>query len=253
MSELKVLDLYCGGGGASMGLHQALMSRSIKHEIIGVDVRNGLDYPFKLINKDVFELSLKFISSFDFIWASPPCQMFTCINHMNRKLGRTADWINLIPETRELLILTDKPFVIENVTQAPIRNDIRLCGVMFGIGVFRHRAFEINNFVCYQPRHPKHDGKIGDGKYYQVVSGPLFKNKEFQEKHHDFEQWKIAMETPWISVPSDKKELPKGHPLAEAVPPAYSRYIMNQYLNNYVNLMNFINNREISLSRGRGA
>lgn len=229
-----------------MGMHQALEAANIYHEIVGYDVRDMLDYPFIFKKADVFSLKLGYLKTFDFIWASPPCQMFTSINNMNKKLDRCSNWINLIPETRSLLLQLNKPFVIENVPKAPLRSDLTLCGTMFNLGVFRHRIFEINGFVCYQPMRPKHKGFIGDGKYFQVVRGPMFKNKQFQKKHHNFEKWKEAMGIDWISIPQTK-ELPKGHPLAEAVPPAYSKFIMNEFLRKHPTLMDFISEKQIKV------
>ena len=234
-----ILDLFCGGGGASMGMHQALEEANIKHTIVGIDIRDMPDYPFEFVQADVFNMGYINFDAFDFFWASPRCQMFTSINNMNKKLNRGSDWINQIPETRSLLLQLNKPFVIENVPKAPLRADLMLCGTMFNLGVFRHRIFEIHDFVCYQPIHPKHNGFIGDGKYFQVVRGPMFMNKEFQKKHHDFEKWKEAMGIDWISVPTTK-ELPKGHPLAEAIPPAYSKYIMKEFLRKHLTLIDFI-------------
>jgi len=68
---MKVLDLFCGGGGASMGIHQSGVT-----EIVGVDIKKQKDYPFTIINQDVLSLDVGFLKEFDFIWASPPCQRF---------------------------------------------------------------------------------------------------------------------------------------------------------------------------------
>ena len=42
----KLLDLFCGGGGASMGYHQA------GYELIGVDIKHRAEYPFEQITRD---------------------------------------------------------------------------------------------------------------------------------------------------------------------------------------------------------
>lgn len=242
---IRILDMYCGGGGASMGIHQALEEANIEHTIVGVDIRDMPDYPFIFVQKDVFDLKLKFIKSFDLTTASCPCQKYSSLNNMNRVLGRTSDWCDLIPPTRELLLKTKKPFVLENVNQSPLRKDLVLCGTMFNLGVFRHRIFEIHGFVCYQPHHPKHNGIIGDGKYFQITRGPAFvrlRDRLKKNPHYrrgTFEEWKKAMGVEWLSIPKTK-ELPKGHPLAEAIPPAYTKYIFSQYLKNYPSLMNFV-------------
>ncbi len=99
---------------------------------------------------------------FRFIWGSPPCQKFVSVN-----LKRKTNHPNLISKTRKLLSYSKKPYVLENVRNAPIRRDLVLCGTMFNLGVFRHRYFEISGFACQQPKHFKHRGRLGDGKYFQ--------------------------------------------------------------------------------------
>jgi hypothetical protein len=47
--------------------------------------------------------------------------------------------------TRNAFELIGKPWVIENVPGAPLRDPVMLCGVMFdGLRVYRHRLFESN-------------------------------------------------------------------------------------------------------------
>ena len=246
MKIMKVLDLFSGGGGASMGIHQALNESNIEHEIIGIDYRPFLRniYPFKFVCLNALNIKTEWMEKFDLIWASPPCQKFSSSNYINKYLGRTSNWKDLIAPIRVKLLETKKPFVIENVWQAPLRRDLVLCGTMFDLGVFRHRIFEIEGFVCYQPVHPDHNGHIGDGTYFSIHRGPMFKNrgpkwKEFRKKHHNFQKWKDAMGVDWIPIPNTT-ELPKMHPLTEAIPPAYSKYITQQFLKKYISLEKWI-------------
>ena len=62
---MKLLDLFCGAGGAAMGYHRAGFD-----EIIGIDIEPQPNYPFEFIQADV--LSYAGFSSFDLIHASPP-------------------------------------------------------------------------------------------------------------------------------------------------------------------------------------
>lgn len=68
---MKALDLFCCGGGAGTGLHQA------GFDVTGIDIEHQRNYPFKFIQADVMDLSIDFIKQFDLIWASPPCQEYT--------------------------------------------------------------------------------------------------------------------------------------------------------------------------------
>jgi DNA (cytosine-5)-methyltransferase 1 len=143
---MRVLDLFCGAGGASRGYARAGFS------IVGVDVLPQPRYPYEFIQADVFYLDLDFICSFDLIHASPPCQAYTAMRFAPGK----KDNPKLIEPTRELLGKTKKHCVIENVEGAPLINPIVLCGSHFDLGaefdniwwsLKRHRLFETNFYV----------------------------------------------------------------------------------------------------------
>lgn len=186
-----------------MGLRQAWPDA----EIVGVDSKPQLRYPFEFLQMDWADAPFEWA---DFIWASPVCKRYTqMLNH-----GRTDRNVHgdFIPSVRTELERRGKPFVIENVMAAPIRQDLMLCGEMFGLCVLRHRKFECS-FNVIQPNHIPHKGKCkrkqGDGGYYLRVYGhetgkPL---------------WGNAMGIDWMKSPE----------LAQAVPPAYSEYIARQY------------------------
>ena len=193
---MKILDLFCCAGGSSLGMSKF-------GEITGVDIDPQEEYRWNFIQKDVFKLDIEWIRTFDFIWSSPPCQAYSCATGPARSKGK--EYPDLIDETRELLIKIGKPFVIENVPGSPLRRNLLLCGSMFGLGVRRHRWFEINGFKVEQPLHPEHENEIitvvGDG--------------------YDLSEAQTAMEIFHIT---DK------HHLSQAVPPAYSNYILEQFL-----------------------
>ena len=219
---MKVLDLLCGGGGAATGLKMAGAT-----EIVGVDTQDQPEYPFSFfsfIQADALKLPLEFIRQFDFVWASPPCQAYSYAAARWRNSGKS--WPNLIPPTRDLLTLAGVPFVIENVKGAPIREDILLCGEMFGLHVIRHRFFEIHGFKCAQPEHISHRGMVKDGCYVTVAgnggdyAGHNFCKLNGLEGRTQLQTWQFAMGIDWIR---DKSRL------REAVPPAYSEYILKQF------------------------
>ena len=200
---MRVLDLFCGAGGAAMGLHQAWPDA----EIVGVDVNPQPRYPFTFVQGDWNILGG---SNFDFIWASPVCKRYTRM--LNHGLTPRTNHIDFIPDVREWLKAAGKPYVIENVVGAPLDNPGELCGEMFGLRVMRHRLFE-TSFPVEYPDHIPHRGwgnrKQGDGGYYLRVYGHETGKRE----------WGAAMGIDWMRSPE----------LAQAIPPAYSRYIAEQF------------------------
>lgn len=131
------LDLFCGVGGASMGLHRA------GFEVVGIDMKPQPRYPFRFIQADSLKPPVD-LMRFDLIWASPPCQAFSSMSNRWRVKGHKQTAPDLIPQTRELLEQSGKNYIIENVTGAKksLRNPIRLHGGMFGLSVDRQRLFE---------------------------------------------------------------------------------------------------------------
>ena len=134
------LDLFCGAGGASMGLHNA------GFEVVGVDNRPQPTYPFECHLADAMTFDLR---GYDFIWASPPCQGYSHLTPQHAK----SRHMKLIAELRERLIAVGTPYCIENVAGArhELRNPMMLCGSMFGLRTQRHRFFE-TSFSIVAPR-----------------------------------------------------------------------------------------------------
>ena len=142
-----LLDLFCGAGGAAMGYHQA------GFEVVGVDIEPQPNFPYHFIQADVLKLDATFLASFDAIHASPPCQAYSDLAARNR---HTHQWPKLIEPVRSQLTATGQPYVIENVSGAPLRDYVVLCGTMFpALRVLRHRLFEAN-FWMLVPPHPSH-------------------------------------------------------------------------------------------------
>ncbi|MCR4339998.1 MAG: DNA cytosine methyltransferase, partial [Gemmatimonadaceae bacterium] len=137
---MRLLDLFCGGGGAAMGYHRA------SFEVVGVDVNAQPRYPFEFHQADALEFPLE---GFDAIHASPPCQAFSTIAKQRRKMSPGMyEHPDLVEDTRNRLLANGKPYVIENVMGAPLIDPIRLCGSSFGLDIRRHRLFECGGWTA---------------------------------------------------------------------------------------------------------
>jgi len=105
---MKLLDLYCKAGGASKGYADA------GFEVVGIDIKKQKRYPFTFIQADCLEIlqDLDYLRTFDVIAASPPCQTHSRTQHLRNAQGKSTDKVDLIPQTREALIASGKPYVI---------------------------------------------------------------------------------------------------------------------------------------------
>ncbi len=203
---MRLLDLFCCQGGAAKGYE----SSGMFDEIVGVDIEPQPRYPFKFIQADALDYLAQHGREYDFIHASPPCQKFT----RARKL-QGNEHHDFIPDTRRLIALAHKPFVIENVEEAPLLNPYRLCGVMFGMKTYRHRLFE-TNFKMMVPHHAEHAES-------SVKMGRPISGEDFIHIVGHFSGVPIArrvMGMPWANQ----------YGLAQAVPPAYTRWIAQQWM-----------------------
>ena len=113
----RLLDLFCGAGGAAMGYHRA------GFEVVGVDIAPQPHYPFKFLEGDALDTLRWWMTSsihdFDAIHASPPCHDHSTLSALHGKDKTGA----LLGATRSLLEQTGLPWVIENVPGAPMRAD----------------------------------------------------------------------------------------------------------------------------------
>jgi DNA (cytosine-5)-methyltransferase 1 len=145
-----LLDLFAGAGGAARGYQQA------GFHVTGVDHRSQPRYAGDVfIKADAFDYLADNWWKYDAFHASPPCQRYS---RMTRCIpGLDVHHPDYIAKLRAWLDFYDKPYVIENVPEAPMKpqHSILLCGSMFGYDLYRHRLFEAN-FNMRPPPHPFH-------------------------------------------------------------------------------------------------
>lgn len=149
MSRPRLLDLFCGAGGCAVGYHRA------GFDVVGVDAKPQKNYPFPFAQGDALEYLARHGGEFDAIHASPPCQLFSAASRvLGDKKNRHLD---LVDPCRQLLEASSRPWVMENVMGAPLRDATMLCGTMFKLRVLRHRLFECSFFLmapgqrCWHP------------------------------------------------------------------------------------------------------
>ena len=197
MTRPRLLDLFCGAGGAATGYHRA------GFDVTGVDINPQPRYPFTFIQADAMTFPL---DGYNAIHASPPCQ-----DHVRGGLQNDHGTGWMLAAIRDRLEGTGVPWIIENVPGAPMRADYRLCGSQFGLPVRRHRWFETSwhGFSLVPPcdhsrpavgvyGHPHGDS----GAWRGMLPGTL-------------ETWSAAMSIDWMTAPE----------LSQALPPAYTGYI----------------------------
>lgn len=223
MVKPRLLDLFCGAGGAAKGYQRA------GFYVVGVDNKPQPHYcGDEFYQADALEFPLE---GFDAYHASPPCQGYSIM--LNLPWLRNNIYPKLIPVVRALFVLTDRPYIIENVSGARYRSDLPeglqagyLCGQMFGLPIFRHRYFE-TNFAWFQPGHPKHIGHVRNGRQL----GGRARDVVVRKSGHRYGFDKVgnavghgnsggisardALRVPWMNRDE----------ATQAIPPAYTEYI----------------------------
>jgi DNA (cytosine-5)-methyltransferase 1 len=199
---VRVLDLFCGAGGASVGYHR------MGWLVVGVDIRPQPHYPFQFRQADALEFPL---GGFDLIHASPPCQAYSGMSDC--RPGLWAEYPALIEPVRERLQESGTDWVIENVPGAPLKSPVTLCGQMFGLVLYRHRLFE-TSFPVTEPQHPAHTIPASRAGHWtpgtiMSVAGHVAPMAEARR----------AMGIGWMNRDE----------LTEAIPPVYTQWVAEQW------------------------
>jgi DNA (cytosine-5)-methyltransferase 1 len=230
----RLLDLFCGAGGAAMGYHRA------GFEVVGVDIKPQPRYPFEFVlaeatnilayltNYEIFRLyegsrRLRPLEApFNAIHASPPCQFAT--DYI--RTGKVKESPNLIPVTRELLELTGLPYVIENVSGAFawLHEPTLICGTMFDppMEIQRHRLFE-TTWPLEHPQWPCRHKLNGKDRYPGGRSkGRTGSSRGLVRATVEIGSWDIPLSVQQEAMGIDWMTLEE---LSEAIPPAYTEHI----------------------------
>lgn len=202
-------DLFCGAGGASAGYSRA------GFQVRGFDRVHSKRYPFDFTHYDFNDFDPADFADADAFHASPPCQRWSPASRASRSQHKHPDFLPLI---REFLVSTGKPYVIENVPESPLAQNIKLCGSMFpGLRVRRHRVFELN-FPIERLRCSHH-------RMVHVIR--LFNNLTRRTDprvnwltiigggNYPVQEGRSAMGVPWMT----------HRELSQSIPPAYTQYI----------------------------
>jgi DNA (cytosine-5)-methyltransferase 1 len=204
-------DICCSAGGCTKGYQEA------GFYVVGIDIAPQPHYIGDgFIQMDAIEFLTRYLAG-EFreaavFSASPPCQGYSVTAALPNV--NAESYPKLIPQIRELLIKTDKPYVIENVPGAPLNAPLKLIGHHFGLKIIRERWFETNPWLMspgfVKPKNIKTHS-------YRAYSS--FKNgaTHITLAGHNFSavDGAIAVDIDWMN----REEL------AQAIPPAYTRYI----------------------------
>lgn len=198
---MKLLDLFCGAGGAAMGYHRAGFK-----DITGIDNRSMPRYPFKFIQADALKYLEQHGHEYDVIHASPPCQAYSQATAWR---GNRKDHPALIHIVRNKLLQIGKPYIIENVSggRNHLINALKLCGTILGLPIQRHRFFEVYPYIVKllpSCKHSKFDYSFDHG------------GKQKESIYRD------AMGVEWMTVLESR----------QAIPPAYTEWIGKRIMEN---------------------
>ncbi len=215
MSRPKLLDLFCGGGGASVGYHRA------GFDVTGVDdnPKVAKHYPFEFHHADALEYLADHGGEYDVIHASPPCQSESDLRHR-----WDVEYPDLLAPTLAALVGIGRPWIVENVDSTKqLPGALILCGAAFGLGATckggiwrplkRHRRFGSNTWLmgpgCACP-NTQPVGVYGNGGGGDMTRGYKATRPEAR----------AAMGIDWMP-----HEL-----LVQAIPPVYCEFVGAQLL-----------------------
>jgi DNA (cytosine-5)-methyltransferase 1 len=228
-SRPRLLDLFCCAGGAAKGYELA------GFEVVGIDIAPQPNYPFEFIQADALEFPL---DGFAAAHASPPCQLFTPY----QRTGNVGEYPDLIEPTRERLKASGLPYVIENVTGAPLHAPTLICGSMFDppMDIQRHRLFE-TNWPLAAPAWPCRHKLWGPDRF----PGGRSKERTGSSRGRvrgtiEIGSWDIPLAVQQRAMGIDWTTLRE---LSEAIPPAYTEFIGRQLMAEITSAVAWVNEK----------
>lgn len=236
MTELWLLDLYCSAGGCTKGYQRA------GFRVVGVDINNQPRYcGDAFVKMDAIKALETLLcgehitdsngeqwrlSDFIAVHASPPCQEYNALRNVNlARNGSVPKHPDLIDVTRELLEATGKPYIIENVQNAPLDTQIILCGAAFGLRhLARHRHFESNVLLPSPPRCCHRGNEYTIGVYGAAPDGRRVspKGQRLVRCAKSLNEAKQEMGIDWM----------EWHEITQAIPPVYTEWIGQRLIEN---------------------
>ena len=205
----RLLDLFCGAGGAALGYKRA------GFHVTGVDIKPQPRYRGdEFYQADVLGLTTRDLQAFDVIHASPPCQHYSSAGKAaSATFGHS--YPDLYARTRAALRVVRVPWVIENVEGAPAMTwAVTLCGSMFGLDIQRHRTFESSELIMLD-RHCSHAQDV-----ITVTGHSPQRWQRGARRPVSVVERNEAMGIDWMTVAE----------LVQAVPPAYTEWIGGQLI-----------------------
>jgi len=235
MRKFRLLDLFAGAGGCSVGYARA------GFEVVGVDLnKNALKRnpaPLTVVADAMAVLRGEThidLDEFDVIHASPPCQHYSIMKH-----AHSNEHPDLVPETLALLHAwragrQDRAWVVENVVGAPMHGAVTLCGSMFDlqadddyigqrVWLKRHRLFESSIFLmapgpCRHPKGMRCGGVYGGAWSKNASIDPTVKRTGGYAPPDHVQR--VLMGIDWMT----------RQQLNQAIPPAYTEFIGGQLM-----------------------
>lgn len=211
----RLLDLFCGAGGAARGYQLA------GFHVTGVDINPQPRYAGdEFIQGDALEYLAAEGQKFDAMHASPPCTGHTTM----RTTGAACNTAWMLRATIGQLDSQRRPFLVENVpgAKAQMPGSVTICGTALGLAPLRRHRLFLASFELRTPQCACRRGDVVVGVYGDLTKKdrPANTGRRKPTIRASLETARGLMGCPWM----DASEL------VLAIPPAYTEYLGRQLL-----------------------